>query len=377
MAETPEQLRLQEYLLNCVEQAVIATDLNGKIIYWNRYASALYGWTEEEILGRQITEVTPSPQSEREAEEIMKTLRSGGSWAGEFLVRRKDGSEFEAMVRNSPILNDRGEAVGIVGISRDITYRRQMTREREELLRREQAARLAAEEANRTRDRVLGVISHEMRTPLNAILGWTRLLRNQPNDEATSFDAVDAIERNALSQARLIEDILDLNRIASSSLRLTVRNVDIAAVVNSALETARPAAIDKQIDLISEVDNSVGRVLGDSDRIRQIVWNLLSNAIKFTPGNGKVRLTAERSDHTVRITVSDTGRGISPDFMPHLFEPFQQAESTGSKRYAGLGLGLALVRQLVELHHGAVRAESPGDGQGATFSVELPIEGKP
>ncbi|HWQ32108.1 MAG TPA: PAS domain S-box protein [Blastocatellia bacterium] len=241
------------------------------------------------------------------------------------------------------------------------------------LYQREQAAREAAEAATRAKDEFLALVSHELRTPLNAMLGWARILRDGKRNEATIARAIEIIERNATTQMQLIEDLLDVSRIITGKLRLNVQPVEPAGVVRTACELLRPAAEARQIELNLKLDPGAGIITGDPDRLQQIVWNLVSNAIKFTEPGGRVEVGLERVDPNIRITVRDTGQGIAPEFLPFLFERFRQADASASRRQGGLGLGLALVRHLVELHGGTVRAESPGEGQGATFIVNLPL----
>lgn len=246
-------------------------------------------------------------------------------------------------------------------------------RTKDELLRREQIIRAEAEAANRAKDEFLSILSHELRTPLNAILGWSTMLRQKNLSEDKVARALETIERNAKSQAQLIEDILDISRIITGKLRLRVRPVNLVPVIESAIESVQLAAEAKSIRLQSVLDSEAGPLLGDADRLQQVVWNLLSNAVKFTPKDGRVQISLQRVNSHVEITVSDTGVGISSDFLPFVFDRFSQHDSTTTRSYGGLGLGLAIVRQLVELHGGTVTVVSPGVGQGTTFTVKLPV----
>ena len=247
-------------------------------------------------------------------------------------------------------------------------------REREQLLESERAARSEAERANHLKDEFLATVSHELRTPLNAMLGWTQLLKRKgPADPKMLDRGLDVIERNVQLQTQLISDLLDMSRIASGKLRLEVEAVDLAAVVEAAVETARPAAQKKGVQLEGIVEPGAGAVAGDPVRLQQIVSNLLGNAIKFTGEGGRVLVRVEPADGHTQIVVSDTGIGIKPDVLPALFDRFRQADSSTTRRYGGLGLGLAIVRQLTELHGGAVSARSDGEGKGATFIVSLPL----
>lgn len=234
-------------------------------------------------------------------------------------------------------------------------------------------ARAEAESANRLKDEFLATISHELRTPLHAIIGWSHMLRHKRLDEATVARAIQTIERNAKSQAQLIEDILDVSRVITGKLRLNIGPVDAAAVINAAIDSVQLSADSKGIQLEVTLDPSARHVSGDASRLQQVVWNLVSNAIKFTPSGGHVRVRLERARSQVQIRVSDTGEGIHPDFLPFIFDRFRQADGTSTRRHGGLGLGLAIVRHLVELHGGTVHADSAGEGQGTTFTIRLPL----
>lgn len=238
---------------------------------------------------------------------------------------------------------------------------------------REQIARAEAENANRLKDEFLATVSHELRTPLNAIIGWSHMLRGDGLDKAMAARAVETIARNAKSQAQLIEDILDVSRVITGKLRLNIGPVDASSVINAAIDSVQLAADSKNIRLEVTLDPSARHVSGDASRLQQVVWNLLSNAIKFTPHGGRVEVRLERVDAHVEIKVSDTGEGISSDFLPFIFDRFRQADGTSTRRHGGLGLGLAIVRHLVELHGGTVHASSPGEGSGSTFTIRLPL----
>ncbi|WP_414589011.1 PAS domain S-box protein [Scytonema sp. PCC 10023] len=260
------------------------------------------------------------------------------------------------------------------GFMIDISDRKQAEQEREQLLAREQASRESAQAANRMKDEFLATLSHELRTPLNAMLGWTQLLRSRKFDEETTARALETIDRNTKSLTTLIEDVLDVSRIITGKLRLDVLPVKITSVIKVAIDTVIPAADAKEICIEYFSDPSVGVILGDANRLQQIVWNLLSNAVKFTPKGGTVDVRLEIMNSRVQFQVRDTGEGIAPEFLPYVFERFRQADSSSTRSHGGLGLGLAIVRHLVELHGGTVRAESPGIGHGATFIVNLPMK---
>ena len=361
-----EAIRFQAHLLDTVEQAVIATDLEGKITYWNQYAGTLYGWPAAEAVGRNIMEVTPAETTYEQAAEIMAQLRAGRAWSGEFVVRRRDGTTFPALVTDTPIHDERGAFIGMVGVSIDITDRQKL----------EAQLRARAEElweANRLKDEFLATLSHELRTPLTSVLGWAKLLRTEQLDAKVSARALESIERNAEAQSQLINDLLDVSRIVTGKLRLTVKPLTLAPVIETTVEGVRPAAEARGVRLSVRLDASTGHVSGDSDRLQQVFWNLLSNAIKFTPREGSVEVRLARSGEHAEITFKDTGAGINPEFLPHIFERFRQADGAITREHGGLGLGLAIARHLVELHGGTIRAASEGEGRGTTFAVRLPL----
>ena len=260
------------------------------------------------------------------------------------------------------------------GTTQDITDRKRVDEERKQLLDIERAARVEAERTSRMKDEFLATLSHELRTPLNAILGWTQLLKRDQQDPEMLSEAISVIERNVGAQTQLIEDLLDMSRIISGNVRLDVQRVELSEIINAAMEGVKPTAETKGVRLEKVIDRLVGSISGDPARLQQVLWNLLTNAIKFTPKGGKVRVFAEVMQSHVEISVADTGEGISPDFLPHLFERFSQADGSAKRKHRGLGLGLSIVKNLVEMHGGAVRANSRGKGQGATFIVRLPLQ---
>ena len=272
----------------------------------------------------------------------------------------------------APLFDENG-VVHLIASGVDLTTRKQAEAEREELLKREKAARKDAEIANRLRDEFLATVSHELRAPLNAILGWGRLLEKGKLDEKTSEKAVNTIVRNAESQNRLIEDLLDVSRIISGKLRLEIITIKPRNIVESALETVRPAAEAKNITLEIKEDSDVSHISGDSNRLQQVLWNLLSNAIKFTPNDGRVTFEIERSDGFVELHVKDSGVGIKQEFLPHVFDRFRQADASSIRKFGGLGLGLAIVRHITEMHGGTVHVDSAGENLGSTFTVRLPL----
>ena len=272
----------------------------------------------------------------------------------------------------SPILDASGLVERVLAISRDITNRQQAEIERDRLFEQEQAARAEAERANRIKDEFLTVLSHELRSPLNPILGWAKLLQTRNFDPAKTAEALATIERNAKLQAKLIDDLLDIAKVLRGKLSIDTAPVNLTFIIESAIDTVRAAAVAKSI-LIHPVLPKIGLVSGDVARLQQVVWNLLSNAIKFTPNYGQVDIRLEQIDNQAQITVSDAGKGINPDFLPYIFESFRQEDASTTRKYGGLGLGLTIVRQLVEAHGGTIVADSPGKGLGATFTVQLPL----
>jgi len=255
----------------------------------------------------------------------------------------------------------------------EVNVRKEVEEKLRNALVGEQMARAEAETANRMKDQFLATVSHELRTPLNAIIGWSHLLKSGNLDHLTSERALETIDRNAKSQAQLIEDILDVSRMITGKLRLNKEVVDIASVINAAIDSVQLAIDSKDLELKVTLDPSARHTIGDGSRLQQVVWNLLSNAIKFTPSGGSIDVKVKRADKNLQICVKDSGQGISPVFLPHIFEHFRQADGTTTRLHGGLGLGLAIVRQLVELHGGSIRAESGGEGLGCTFTIELPM----
>lgn len=373
--QAEQEIRFQAHLLNAVKQAVIATDLEGKIIFWNSFAENLYGWSSAEALGANILEVTPSPDLTKQAAEIMASLQTGKSWQGEFEVRRRDGSFFPAQVNDSPIFNDKGELIGIVGVSVDNTQRRRAEEERDNLLQREQEARAEAEHANRLKDEFLATLSHELRNPLNVVIGYSEILRRSDETQKHSFviRAAETIRRNALAQSRLVSDLLDLSRLQMGKLSLDRQPLSLSTVIREAIDTVGEELKAKEISLSVDLDTEILIVEGDSIRLGQIAWNLLNNAVKFTPANGEIKITLRRDGDDARLVVEDSGQGIQPEFLPHVFEIFRQADASSSRRQGGMGIGLALVKQIAELHDGRVEADSAGVDRGARFTVWIPL----
>jgi PAS domain S-box-containing protein len=272
-----------------------------------------------------------------------------------------------------PVRDREGRVREVVLMHEDITERMEAEEERERLLAREQRLRAEAEAANRLKDEFLATLSHELRTPLTSVLGWAKLLRSEQLDQKTTERAVEAIARNAESQTRLVNDLLDVSRIVTGKLRLSVEPIELRSVIEAAAESVRPAAQARGVRLSVRLDARAGAVAGDADRLQQVVWNLLSNAVKFTPAGGRVDVTLARSNNHAEIRVTDTGQGIAREFLPYVFDRFRQADQQITREHGGLGLGLSIVKHIVELHGGTIRAESEGEGRGATFVVNLPL----
>jgi PAS domain S-box-containing protein len=360
-------------IVESTDDVIISKDLNGIITSWNAAAEKLYGYSAEEMIGQPISILIP-PDRPDEEPGILALLRQGERIDQYETVRlAKDGTLISVALTISPIRNASGEVIGASKIARDITQKKRAEEEREQLLAREQAARGEAEIANRTKDEFLATLSHELRTPLTAMLGWLSMLRSHRLDKKTTEHAIETIERNTKIQAQLIEDLMDVSRIIGGKLNMEMRPVDLSQVIDAALEIVRPAANAKGITLRPSYHPEVELVSGDPARLQQIVWNLLSNAVKFTSRDGIVEVLLRKSGRSAEIVVRDTGIGIAAEFLPYVFDRFRQAESSLTRSHRGLGLGLAIVRHLVELHGGGVSAESPGENQGATFTIRLPL----
>jgi PAS domain S-box-containing protein len=348
------------------EDAIISKDLNGIIQSCNAAAERIFGYSAEELLGQSVRKLIP-PDRHQEEDEILARIRRGDRVAHFETVRvRKDGQPIDVSITVSAVRDENGVIIGASKVARDVS-------ERQRLLAAERAARGEAERASRIKDEFVAMVSHELRTPLNAILGWTQLMSRSPTDLALIERGLDVVARNTRLQAQLVSDLLDISRIVEGKLGLATETVDLREVVRDAIDTVTQEATAKDIHLVDDLEDRPITVVGDAARLQQIVWNLLSNAIKFTPQAGGVRVTLRAEDGRAIIVVTDTGAGIRDDVLPYIFDRFHQADRTVSRRYGGLGLGLAIVKHLVELHHGDVRAESAGLGQGATFTVRLPI----
>jgi PAS domain S-box-containing protein len=357
--------------------AVIEWDSDFRVSRWSKSAERLFGWKAEEVKGKRVNEwqfvfaddvdaVALVTNRQREGVEVHGVQRNRNY--------TRDGSVLFCEWYNSVLRDDRDQLVSVLSLVLDVTAREKAEEERAALLVRERDARKHAEEADRLKDEFLATLSHELRTPLTSILGWASMIRNGEVEGSNATRALETIERNARSQARLIDDLLDVSRIITGNLRLDLHPLNLAPIVEAAVDALRPTADVKHIELQTESIRSECLVKGDSNRLRQVIWNLLSNAIKFTSRGGSVKIDLRCVESTIaRLTVTDTGEGISPEFLPYVFDRFRQAEATISRKQGGLGLGLAVARHLVELHGGTISAESAGPGHGSTFTLNLPL----
>src|SRR5215207_1819421 len=391
--QDPENLldaALLRWINDLAGQGILITDAELKIRAWNRWLEEHSELSASEVLGRNLLEVY-SVLETRRLDRQYKWVLEGQT---RVLSQRLHGhllplptnynlsgfTEMQQSARISPLIDDGGNVIGTVTVIEDVTERvareAQLQSEvdaRTHALKREKAAREEAEEANHLKDEFLATVSHELRTPLTAILGWSNMLlagklEGEPRDRA-----LEIIHRNAQSQNQLISDLLDVSRIISGKLRLDLRTVDLPKVIEAAVEATRPAAEGKGVSLSTSLDPHAGPINGDADRLQQVVWNLLTNSIKFTPEGGRILVESKVVGARVEVMVRDTGIGINPEFLPHIFDRFRQANPGTNRIHGGMGLGLSIVRQLVELHGGSIRAESEGEGRGATFIVSLPF----
>ncbi|MDX2230311.1 MAG: PAS domain-containing protein [Leptolyngbyaceae cyanobacterium bins.349] len=408
--ESEEALKRSQERLNLALEAagmgIWKWNIPANDVVWSAKLEEMFGLSPGSFDGsfaRLIARLHPDDR-EMVLQTATRSIQEGTDFTVEFRLLKPGGSLCWLIAKGKVFHDSGGIPAQMTGVTLDITDRKRIEVERANILQREQTARQQAEAASRMKDEFLAIVSHELRSPLNAILGWSRLLQTRKMNPEKTEQALASIERNAQAQTQLIEDLLDISRIIRGAIRLYPRPVNLASVVQAAIDTTRPTAETKDIQLLTQFDPTIGSVSGDPDRLQQIVWNLLSNAIKFTPNGGRVEVRLEQRDHRTvepwqrssvdaalsdasslstaattsplsyaRIVVVDTGKGISPEFLPYVFDRFAQADSTTTRNESGLGLGLAIVRNLVELHGGRVSANSAGVGQGATFIVELPL----
>jgi len=370
-------------------QGIVTTDSDLNVVEWNHWMEEHTGKRASDVIGNNLFELFPE-LTERRLDQNYKSALEGQirllsqALHGYLIAMPAVSGEYDytqmlQAVRISPLTHE-GRIIGTLTIIEDVTERvareaelQAQIEERSRLLLSEKLARNEAERANRLKDEFLATISHELRNPLNAILGWTHMMQLGKLNDANMERAVETIYRNAKSQSQLIADLLDVSRIISGKLRLEVRTVDLINIINAAIDSIRPAADAKGIRLQTMLDPAASSIWGDADRLQQIVWNLLTNAVKFTPQGGRIQVKLQCIDSQVEIVVTDSGVGISKEFLPYVFDRFRQADASTTRKHGGLGLGLSIVRQLVDLHGGSVSVHSEGEGKGATFSILLPV----
>ena len=363
-------------------QGCFVTDVQLRVVLWNRWMELHSGRSASEVLGRSLLDLYPDV-GDREIKEYYQSALEGRVTILAHALHRyiialpptNSDLGFAHMPQSGRIgpLDDAGVLVGTVTIVEDVSDRLASESVLRKQIEAQQLARGMAENALRAKDDFLSTLSHEIRTPLNAVLGWARILIARGEIDRALLDrALHVIERNATAQARMIDDMLDMARIAAGKLRLEMQPVDVVKVVLAAVDVVMPAAHAKRVTLRTNLDPRTPNVMGDQDRLQQVIWNLLSNALKFTEAGGSIAVRLALNGRFARIVVADSGHGISPEFLPHVFERFRQADASSSRRHGGLGVGLALVHDLIVLHGGSVLAQSDGEGKGATFTIDLP-----
>ena len=358
-AEANEQR--YRFLAESIPQQIWTAQPDGRLDYVNQRTVEYFARAEDEIVGESWQQVIHPDDLPACLERWQQSLKSGEIYEVEFRLRRgADGDYRWHLGRALPMRDADGRIIRWFGTNTDIDDQKRLYR--------------LAQEANRAKDAFLATVSHELRTPLTSMMGWAELLKLGMLDEKRQRHALDVIESSARAQAQLIGDLLDISRIISGKLRLEVQPVELAPIIEAAMDVVHPASEAKSIQLVARINRKVGMVSGDPDRLQQVVWNLLSNAVKFTPVGGRVEVSLERvGAQEAELVVADNGTGISHDFLPHVFEHFRQADSTSTRKHGGLGIGLAIVHRLIELHGGTVEAESAGEGHGATFRIRLPM----
>jgi signal transduction histidine kinase/ActR/RegA family two-component response regulator len=362
------------------DRGVFITDDRLIVRRWNHWLAAQTGRSADDLVGKPLMSSYPT-LADRGIDRYYRDALGGevrilSERFHKFLLpitRNFHGAGLTEMAQTARIepLQENGASIGTITLIEDVTERVIAERELRNQIAASEQARCLAEEASRLKDEFLATLSHEIRTPLNAVIGWTRILRTQPSVRSRAH-ALEVIERNATSQMRLVEDLLDMARIISGKLRLKIDTVSVTDVAQAAVDVVAPGAAAKQVQIETRFEDDLPPVSGDSERLQQVVWNLLSNAVKFTETGGHVRLEIARLGANVRLSVRDDGQGITPEFLPYVFDRFRQADASASRRHGGLGLGLALVRQIVELHGGAAGVDSRGVKQGSAFWVTLP-----
>ena len=358
-------------IVDAATDGIVSANASGDIIDINRAAEHMFGYSPSELLGRPLTVLMPQRFHAAHRAGIKRYLTTRQERVIGHTIElagvRKHGQEFP--VELSLAACDTDEGLIFTGILRDITERKSAEEERQRLLRE----REAQDRASRIKDEFLATLSHELRTPLNAMLGWARLIRERALTGDALAKAIETVERNARAQAHLVEDLLDVSQIVTGNLRLQMQPIDLIDVVEAAIEVVRPAADGKEIRMGTVFERRPVLMMGDPDRLQQAIWNLLSNAVKFSPVHGRVDVRVWLGERNVHVSVRDTGIGISPVFLPHVFDRFRQADSGYSRAAGGLGLGLSIARSITEMHGGTLEAMSQGEGRGATFSLALPV----
>jgi PAS domain S-box-containing protein len=370
LRESSEQMC---FMADAMPQKIFTARDDGNFDYFNQQWKDYTGLPPQQLAGREWTKLIHPEDVDESVARWLRSVRTGEPYQMECRFRQANGDYRWHLLRAQARRNSNGQISMWVGSNTDIDDLKRADEEKQQLLERERIARSEAEQANRSKDEFLATLSHELRTPLNAILGWSQLISQgtmRPEDIQRGLEIID---RNARAQNQLIEDLLEMSSIVSGKVRLDVHRLDFANVTEAAVESMLPAMQAKGIKLSKAIDRAAGLVCGDVSRLQQIIWNLLSNAVKFTPTGGGIEVTVERVASSVELTVSDTGVGIRHEFLPYVFDRFRQADSSLTRSHGGLGLGLAIVKQLVTLHGGTVRAESGGEGRGASFSVRLPL----
>jgi len=364
------------------DYAIFMLDVNGIVASWNAGAQRIKGYAANEIIGRHFSTFYPADARQSGwTEHELQVAAETGRFVDEGWRIRKDGTTFWAGVTITALRDRQGRLIGFAKLTRDLTGQKRAEalelagQEREQILEAERSARIEAQRATRIKDEFLATLSHELRTPLSSILGWTQILKHKADamKPADLKRGIDVIDRNARAQVRLIDDLLDLNRIMAGKVRLDVKQVSLPDIVQHVVESAELGAKAKGIRIETRLDPDTPPLSADSGRLQQVVWNLLSNAIKFTASGGRIEVVLQRTGATAVLSVADNGVGIAESFLPRVFDRFAQSDASTTRRFGGLGLGLAISKQLVELHGGTIRASSAGEGKGATFFVELPL----
>jgi two-component system CheB/CheR fusion protein len=375
LRESEERFRL--VIENAPDFAMLLIDSNGRIVTWNVGAERLLGWSASEAVGKSVALIFPPEIAQSQMQQEMQQAAEYGRAVAEGWRLRKSGSRLWGSGVLTAVRNADGELTGFVKVLRDDSARKQAEADRGELLVREQRAREEAENATRLKDQFLATLSHELRTPLSAILVWAKMLRQDLVEPSERQEGFEVIERSAEAQRQLLDDLLDTSRIATGKVRLERTDTDLCALVRAAVDEITPQAEAKRIRVRADLAADIGVIYADPHRLRQVVANLLGNAVKFTPQEGRVHVRLGRTDSWIEFSVVDSGQGIEPDFLPRVFTAFSQAEAASTRAFGGLGLGLAISKELVELHGGTIHAESAGAGKGATFIVRLPLLASP